>query len=279
MNSSNALIIVIALFIGLGLVELKRFGSMTNKKATRKDRFLDLLSTLTIPGLMIPMVLYAAMEAADFFWPSSKDRWAHLTATQMFLVFLIADDLIQYFWHRLSHNSWLFPFHRAHHSAGYLSVTVVYRNHLLYYGFMPNLWLTGMMLHFGLTPAYPLYVVIKMCVIISAHSSVPWDSALYNHPITKPIMWLIERVISTPSTHSMHHGLHEKDGITHYKGNYGNLLFLWDVLFGTAQITRKRPREFGVEDLEPTTLTREFLWYAPSEETIKLSSNKNETDD
>ena len=30
-------------------------------------------------------------------------------------------------------------------------------------------------------------------------------------------------------------------------GNYGNLLFFWDVLFGTARITRQYPPAFGVE--------------------------------
>ena len=35
--------------------------------------------------------------------------------------------------------------------------------------------------------------------------------------------------------------------MTHYRGNYGNFLFLWDVMFGTAKITRRRPDTFGVE--------------------------------
>lgn len=45
-----------------------------------------------------------------------------------------------------------------------------------------------------------------------------------------PLAWLVERVISTPSTHFAHHGLTAEDGISHPNGNYGNLLFLLDVL-------------------------------------------------
>jgi hypothetical protein len=32
-------------------------------------------------------------------------------------ILIVADDLTQYGWHRLSHSPWLWPLHRAHHSA------------------------------------------------------------------------------------------------------------------------------------------------------------------
>ncbi len=34
----------------------------------------------------------------------------------------------------------------------------------------------------------------------------------------------------------------------HYKGNFGNLLFFWDVLFGTARITRRYPARVDLPD-------------------------------
>ena len=37
-------------------------------------------------------------------------------------------------------------------------------------------------------------------------------------------------------------------GIGRYTGNYGNLLFLWDVLFGTARITRRLPPAYGLPE-------------------------------
>ena len=130
---------------------------------------------------------------------------------------------------------------------------------------MPSLWLSGMLIHWGFMAVYPLYVLVKMMVIISAHSSVPWDAPLHRNPTTRPFMWVVERLISTPSTHSMHHGLNEDDGVTHYRGNYGNLLFLWDIIFGTAKITRKRPVSFGIESLKPVTLFSELLWFKKAE--------------
>jgi len=31
-------------------------------------------------------------------------------------------------------------------------------------------------------------------------------------------------------------------------GNYGNMYFIWDVIFGTAHITRKYPEQYGLEE-------------------------------
>ena len=79
---------------------------------------------------------------------------------------------------------------------------------------------------------------VTLAVIIGAHSSWRWDEALYKIPALHPLMWVLERTISTPATHHAHHALTQDDGIGHYAGNFGNLLFLWDVIFGTARITR-----------------------------------------
>ena len=61
-------------------------------------------------------------------------------------------------------------------------------------------------------------------------------------------MWLVERTISTPATHWAHHALTNADGVGHYKGNFGNLLFLWDIVFGSAHITRRYPAAVGLQD-------------------------------
>jgi sterol desaturase/sphingolipid hydroxylase (fatty acid hydroxylase superfamily) len=192
--------------------------------------------------------------------PASEGWLAWLPAPEMFCILLIADDLTQYGWHRLSHTSWLYPLHRAHHSARYLSVRVVYRNHFLYYLFMPGIWASAVLVYWGFGEVYAVYLIAKMAVIIGAHSSVPWDAPLYDR--FPRLMWVVERTISTPATHSAHHGLHESDGITHYKGNYGNFLFFWDVLFGTARISRKRPAAYGIEHLAPVRLVDELVWYS-----------------
>jgi len=63
-----------------------------------------------------------------------------------------------------------------------------------------------------------------------------------------------------PATHAAHHGKHQADGVTHYTGNYGNLLFFWGVPFGTAKITRRCPEAFGLENLPEERWRTELAW-------------------
>ncbi|PHS21436.1 MAG: hypothetical protein COA84_15830 [Robiginitomaculum sp.] len=125
---------------------------------------------------------------------------------------------------------------------------------------MPGIWLSALLVYLGFGWVYAVYLVIKLSVIMGAHSSVRWDAALYRIKWLSPLMWVIERTISTPSTHSMHHGRHKDDGVTHYKGNFGNLLFFWDVLFGSAKISRQYPQEFGVENLPEISAAEQLVW-------------------
>lgn len=226
---------------------------------------LDVACALAIPLLIVPAIFTAAPLLAEVLAPDSAGALADLPVVLMFVLLLIGDDLSQYLWHRLSHSSWLYPLHRAHHSARYLSVRVVYRNNLVYYALMPSLWISALLVYWGFSAVYPVYIIAKMLVITGAHSSVPWDAPLYRR--APRLMWVVERLISTPATHAAHHGLHESDGVTHYQGNYGNFLFLWDVLFGTARITRRRPEDYGIEGLEPVPLWAELLVPLPARRT------------
>lgn len=105
-----------------------------------------------------------------------------------------------------------------------------------------------MLLYLGFGKVYAIYIVVKLAVILGAHCAWRWDEPLYRIRALHPLMWVLERTISTPATHWAHHAITQADGIGHYKGNYGNLLFFWDVLFGTAHITRRYPAEVGLQD-------------------------------
>jgi sterol desaturase/sphingolipid hydroxylase (fatty acid hydroxylase superfamily) len=112
---------------------------------------------------------------------------------------------------------------------------------------MPGLWISGVLIYLGFADVYLVYIVIKLAVITGAHSAVKWDAPLYRIKILSSLMWLVQRTVSTPSTHYAHHAMYN-DGIGFYNGNFGNLLFFWDVLFGTAHITRQYPKQIGLRD-------------------------------
>jgi sterol desaturase/sphingolipid hydroxylase (fatty acid hydroxylase superfamily) len=44
----------------------------------------------------------------------------------------------------------------------------------------------------------------------------------------------MERLISTPATHHAHHADTDDDGVGHYKGNFGNMFFIWDIILVPA---------------------------------------------
>lgn len=261
-------IAVLGIFLTVALLEACFTGFIRKKEAKPGDGTVEIASTAILMLFTLPLGLAGGAWIVSFFAP--RDALVALPILAQVGLFLVFDDLVQYWWHRLSHSvSWLYKLHRPHHNAEYMSVRMVYRNNLFYYLFMPSLWFSGALVYLGLGPVYAFYVVIKMAVIIGAHSDLRWDAPLYRIKALSPLMWLVERTISTPATHAAHHGKYAADGLTNYKGNFGNLLFFWDVLFGTAKITRQYPEHFGVENLPPTTVGEQILWplvQAPAEQ-------------
>jgi sterol desaturase/sphingolipid hydroxylase (fatty acid hydroxylase superfamily) len=252
--------IVALVFVVYAVIEL-RAGKFFQPSATLRDWLIEGTCGIVLPLAVIPAVLALVPMLLEAIAPTSGDALAHWTWWQMFLALLVVDDLTQYLWHRASHASpTLFRLHRAHHSAAYMSVRITYRNNVFYYAMMPGLWLSAACVHLGFGPVYAVYAVLKMLVVMGAHASVPWDGWLLARRWTWPLLWLLERTISTPTTHAAHHGRHADDDATHYRGNYGNFLFLWDVLFGTAKITRRVPRAYGLEDVAPVTWVEELAW-------------------
>ncbi|MFC4295952.1 sterol desaturase family protein [Novosphingobium tardum] len=252
---------VIAIYLGFGLLELLSSNLFAKPEQCRNDGIVEVVSTAMLLMVTQPAIITLVDILGARFLPGYRGALAGLNFFAALALFLVFEDMMQYWWHRASHSfAWLYNLHRAHHNARYMSVRLVYRNNVIYYAMMPSLWFAAALIYLGLGWFYAGYLVVKMLVIIGAHSDVKWDAPLYRIPALSPLMWLVERTISTPSTHHAHHGRHLDDPAVHYKGNYGNLLFFWDVLFGTAQITRSYPASYGVENLADATLGQQLLW-------------------
>jgi sterol desaturase/sphingolipid hydroxylase (fatty acid hydroxylase superfamily) len=217
--------------------------------ATANDTKLELLMFLSLLAITQPMIFLITAKLGSWLAPSYKEVLSDLPWWGMVGILILCDDLTQYWWHRLSHSPLLWPLHRAHHSAEYMSIRITYRNNFFYYLMMPGLWFAGALLYLGVGGiVYALYIVVKLTIIMGAHCAWRWDEPLYKIPAMRPIMWVLERTISTPATHWAHHAITQKDGVGHYKGNFGNMLFIWDLIFGSALITRKYPEKVGLID-------------------------------
>ncbi|MBX9732344.1 MAG: sterol desaturase family protein [Sphingomonas sp.] len=255
------LIAIVGVYVGFALLESISAGFFRKPGATRQDAIVEIVGTLILIAVTQPLVIAGGFALAQVIAPGARDALIGWPVLAQLALLLVCEDMMQYWWHRASHTiSWLYKLHRPHHNAEYMSVRVVYRNNIFYYLLMPSLWIAGVLVYLGLGWLYAGYTVVKMAVIIGAHSDIRWDEPLYRNRFTAPLMWIVERIISTPATHFAHHGRHAHDGVTNYKGNFGNLLFVWDMLFGTAKITRRYPELYGVENLPPTSAAEQLLW-------------------
>ena len=269
------------LFI-VGIIEAYG-GLYFEDKRTKNDFSIELISLITLPVLVQPAIFLSTFWVGSFFFPQYNNSfiewsiWWHLAA------FLILDDMMQYWWHRLSHvNRVLWKLHRPHHVVEEMGVLVTYRNAILYYALMPGIWFSGILIYLGMGYTYLIYLPIKLTVILLAHSETKWDRFLYKYKFLHPLAWIVERTISTPSTHFAHHGLTAEDEVSHPNGNFGNLLFVWDIIFGTAKITRKYPSKFGAWNRinEPWYVQLLFPILKSKDERSELHSliNKNDYD-
>jgi len=241
-------ILVLCIIAGFIVMELATRRYQATVTATADDTKLELFMFLSLIAICQPVALLSTNALGNWLAPGYRDALAHLPWWGMVAILLVGDDLTQYLWHRASHSALLWPLHRAHHTAQYMSIRITYRNNFFYYLMMPGLWIAGALTYLGFGPVYAAYVVVKLLVIMGAHCAWRWDEPLYRIRALRPLMWLVERTISTPATHWAHHALTNADGIGHYKGNFGNLLFVWDMLFGTAHFSRRYPARVGLQD-------------------------------
>ncbi len=234
-----------AVLLVVGIIEAMG-GLYFNDRRSKNDFIIELLSLATLATLIQPAIFLFVIWVLGTSLPEFKDFFTGTSIWWHMLAFLVLDDMTQYWWHRLSHvNKTMWKLHRPHHVVEEMGVLVTYRNAFLYYAFMPGIWFSSILVYLGMGYAFLIYMPIKLVIILLAHSETKWDRLLYKYKYLGPLAWIIERTISTPSTHFAHHGLTADDGVSHPNGNYGNLLFIWDVIFGTAKITRKYPSRFG----------------------------------
>ena len=268
---------IFMIFISFALIEAKKSSFFNKPNEVKADGLVELIGSLLLFIFTQPFVLFAVAWSATLLVPQYAGALSETPIWMQLALLIILDDMTQYWWHRLSHSYIpLYKLHRAHHNAKYMSIRIVYRNNFFYYLFMPSLWFSGILIYLGLGWVYAFYVVAKLAVIMGAHSEWKWDRALYNIKWLHQVMWVVERTISTPSTHSGHHGLKKDDPATNYKGNYGNMFFFWDVLFGTAKITRQYPHSYGVEGMKKAEWGEQLFWpFVKTKVRIDNTNKKN----
>jgi len=247
------------LVLVLGVLEFS-FG-LYKKRWNKNEKWVD-IACFTIPKLVVkPLVAYYGLKVLPAILPGLKDMFSWVPFFWGFIIIAVADDLTQYWYHRLHHEvPWLWRFHRTHHSASYMGMAMASRQNIIYTIFFSQTYLTTALVYLGLGIPAVIVKGIKGTITTLAHSSIPWDKPFYQYKVLHPLAWVLERTISTPATHHAHHAATTDDGVGYYKGNFGNMFFLWDIIFGTALISRQYPKAYGISHYEGDQWYAQLLW-------------------
>lgn len=247
------------LVLVLGVLEFS-FG-LYKKRWNKNEKWVD-IACFTIPKLVVkPLVAYYSLLVLPAILPTLKNTFDWVPFLWGCAIIAVADDLTQYWYHRLHHQvPWLWRFHRTHHSASYMGMAMASRQNIIYTLFFSQTYLTAALVYLGLGIPAVIVKGIKGTITTLAHSSIPWDKPFYQYKILHPLAWVLERTISTPATHHAHHAATTDDGVGYYKGNFGNMFFWWDIIFGTAHISRQYPKAYGISHYEGDQWYAQLAW-------------------
>jgi sterol desaturase/sphingolipid hydroxylase (fatty acid hydroxylase superfamily) len=202
-------------------------SSVANISIGVAERLLNLFLTASFYGLFQYVYTHFVL------WSIPNTWW-------VWVIMLLATDLVWYWYHRFGHEINLFwAAHIVHHQSEEFNYTVSARITTLQ-ALIRNLFWCVLPLA-GFHPD----MVIATLVIHGTYS-------FFTHTqIIGKLGWL-EYILITPSHHRVHHASNEK----YLNKNYGDLFVFWDKLFGTFQ----REEEAPTYGLTHPLKSYSFIW-------------------
>lgn len=183
-----------------------------------------------INALIVSVLPLSALLAAD--WARRQDigllHALDVAPVPAFAVTLLVWSLAVYTLHVLAHRvPLLWRVHRVHHADTAFDLSTGVRHHPIEPVYTGAL-LCGVAIAFGLdAAAIGAYVLVAAVFALWTHTNMRLPDRLDNG-----IRWLL----LTPAAHHVHHSAARRET----DSNYGDVLILWDRLFGTY---RKMPQD------------------------------------
>ena len=179
----------------------------------------------------------------------------------VWIVTFVMIDFVYYWYHRFSHRvRFMWAVHMNHHSSEEMNFTVSLR----------QAW-------FGPITKVPFFIVMPLIgfdpiiTAVAGVASTLWGVIGHTQWIRR--LGVLEYILVTPSSHRVHHGSNE----CYIDKNYGNLLIVWDRLFGTfaeeIEPVRSGIRE-NVKTFNPIKIT--FMFWQQMVSDFKNSKNQKE---
>lgn len=160
----------------------------------------------------------------------------------VWLLLFLLTDLIWYWYHRLAHEvNVLWMAHVVHHQSEDFNYTVSARITVFQALARTLFWCVLPLIGF------PAPMVTSLLLL---HGIYPF----FIHTRTIGKLGILEYLLVTPSHHRVHHASNEK----YLDKNYGDVLIIWDKLFGTFQ--KEEKDEIPVYGLTKPLNTYSFLW-------------------
>lgn len=202
-------------------------------QGTRRYRLNDLLTNLSLAllGILVGLAITGAtLWAYTALYRHAPLKLAAGSLAAWVLGFL-AYDFLYYWGHRAHHEvAVLWAFHSVHHSGEDMNFGLALRQSL-----------------FGEATSWPFFIPMALLGIApEVYLGVAGLQLLYQYTLHNtyvPALGGVERLLVTPSQHRVHHSRNRP----YLDKNYGNILVLWDRLFGSYQPERaEHPPVYGV---------------------------------
>lgn len=223
-------IVALASFLALGAAFPRRAYGIVHR---------DLLINVAHGAMLAAIKLIAATTLTFGVGPGVLPLGALPVPLQGLVAFL-AVDFARWALHYAHHRvPMLWSFHRVHHSVEHLDASAGLRMHVVDFAqlaLLPVL-LFSVVLDTSGSPAWLVPAALAPGVIFDAfeHANLRFDAQ-------RGLGRLWDRVLNNPHFHAWHH---TADGHFH-DGNYGNVLTVWDRLFGTCVSRPTLPERFGL---------------------------------
>ncbi|WP_193221965.1 sterol desaturase family protein [Amylibacter sp. SFDW26] len=209
---------------------------------THSSTFLDIKlffigKFLSIFGLLNKVVLTTFI--ASFLSGQFSSSLTSNIFTNPFIIagiIFLGSDFIAYWLHRIYHDSkLLWPIHSVHHSAEVLTPATTYRQHpfaifistfvqSVFYGSVQGIFLGLFATEFTTAEIFGInaFYFGFLILIHNFHHSHIW--------INFGPFW--SKMFISPAQHQIHHSI----AIEHHDKNFGEMLAIWDWIFGTLYI-------------------------------------------
>ncbi len=236
----NYLAFAIPLFLGFMALEY----ALTLRQGKRYFDFSDSAANLNV-GIAERLLDVFVAGLAFFFYDFLHKNYGWLSIrpnVATWLLLLLATDFVWYWYHRLAHEINVFwAVHVVHHQSEEFNYTVSARITVLQAAVRTGFWAVLPLLGF------PAPMISSVLLV---HGLYPFF--IHTRAIGKLGFW--ESILVTPSHHRVHHASNGP----YLDKNYGDVLIIWDKLFGT--FAEERADEEPVYGLVHPLKSHSFLW-------------------